>query len=96
MTFTKKCKYLLLFLIIAMALNKEQVESRLRKLGVTFTEKYDWSNIESHFKEFQENVLLDQKIKHEEEIEKKRNTIFRQRLLSRVSGSILHDFYGRF
>lgn len=79
-----------------MMINREQVESKLKKFGIMFPEKNRWLAIDGIFKQFQKKILLDQKRKLEQEMEKRRDIIFRQRLLSRVSGSVLYDIYGRF
>ncbi len=87
---------LILFLILIVIHDGEQVGKRLnlRKFGVTFG--LDDPIEESYslrLKKFEKKLLLDQKLKYEQEIEKKRNEIFQKYLLSRVSGSILKDFY---
>ena len=96
MAFEKLWTSLILFLILIVMHNGEQVGKRLnlRKFGVTFG--LDDPIEESYsplLKKFEKNLLLDQKLKHEQELEKKRNEIFQKYLLSRVSGSILKDFY---
>ena len=98
MAFEKLWTSLILFLILIVMHNGEQVGKRLnlRKFGVTFG--LDDPIEESYsplLKKFEKNLLLDQKLKHEQELEKKRNEIFQKYLLSRVSGSILKDFYNR-
>ena len=83
---------------ILMLINREQVESRLN-YGYFDKKENKLANIQEAFvnrlKSFQEQLLLDQKRKQEQDLENKRNEIFRKHLLSRVSGTILKDFYGR-
>ena len=89
---------ILQFIAIFMLLNREQVESRLN-YGYFDTKENKLAKIKeafvNRFKSFQDQLLLDQKIKHEQDMENKRNEIFRKHLLSRVSGTILKDFFNR-
>ena len=101
-------KWLILTLVILFAwLNQEQqlqVECKLnlRKFGISFgkdatnKEMVDESRIADQFNDrlnaFGERIQHDM----DEELNKKREKIFREKLLSRVSGAILRDLYSRF
>ena len=99
MTSFKHCFPLTLFLALFLMQNGEfsriQDKLKLRKFGISFG--HHPTRIEQAFalalKKFQEKLHLEQTKKHEQEIEKKRNEIFLKHLLSRVSGSVLNDFF---
>jgi len=90
-------KFLILYLLVSVMLVQQQVAVKLnlRKFGVTFGKKVEKS-LGSSWKKFQEKIKQDQKRKEEEEMEEKRNKVFRKYLLNHVSGSFLKDFISRF
>ena len=99
MAFGTKWTCLIFCLIISLIYNGKQVESELnlRKFGINFGRATAIEEIlDSGLRKFQEKLQLDQKRRHEQEMEKIRNQIFRKYLLSRVTGAVLKDFYGRF
>ena len=97
MKFIKKLIFLALILCLIVINNRAQVESvlNLRKFSVRFykntTERVNGAN-----KDFKKKVLLDQHQQRAEEMEKKRQEIYKDILLKRVYAPILKDFYNRF
>ena len=99
MAFGTKWTCLIFCLIISLIYNGKQVESELnlRKFGINFGRATGIEEIfDLRLRKFKEKLQLDQKRRHEQEMEKKRNQIFQKYLLSRVTGSVLTDFFGRF
>ena len=95
MKFDKKLTCVTFYIIILMLFNGALVEGQISLLFQrTFSTK---ESIEASFarilKKFQEKPRLDQAQKLEQEMETKRNEIYRNILLSRVSGSFLNDFH---
>ena len=97
MLFSKQWKCFLFYLITFIMIDRKQIESNTHLLSrIAFGQKVPIEAVlAGRFKSFLENIKLDQSLKHEQELEKKRNEIFQKYLLSRVSGSILKDFYNR-
>jgi len=87
-----------LYLFIIAMLNRQPIESKItwRKFGLTFPLKDVEAVFASRLKIFHDKIQLEQQRKYDEQMEMKRNEIFRQMLLSRVNGSVLKDFYSRF
>ena len=87
-TIEKISRVILLIGILKLMYNYERAESKLnlRKFGITF-KKFE--------NDFEEKIRMDMLRKQEDEVEKKRAEIYREQLASRISGSILKDFYGR-
>jgi spore coat polysaccharide biosynthesis predicted glycosyltransferase SpsG len=98
MKFVEKCAWFVCCLFIIIINNQEQVESRssyLKNFGYKVSEKYFEKNFAKVFENFIENIQNDQKVRLEKELEMKRNRIFQKHLASRISGSFMKDFYGR-
>jgi uncharacterized membrane protein len=92
------CMIMCIFTII-MIQTQQKVESalNLRKFGISFiNDETIEKSADEHSKQFQEQIHSDQKKLEEKEIEMKRKEVFIKYLVSRVSGSILKDFYSRF
>ena len=87
--------FILFMVVINIQEHVEGVEN-LRKLGVTFHLESAEKTYEDLFENFKEKIRLDQERKEIQEMEKRRNEIFRKFLLSRVHGPVLKDFYSRF
>ena len=98
MKFVNQTIYVALYIIVIIMVDREQVEGKLDLLSrITFVQKASVEiAIANLFKNFLNKIKFDQKLKQDQQLELKRNEIFRQRLLSRVSGAILKDFYNRF
>ncbi len=95
MKIDKNLACLTFYIIVLMLLNEVQVEGRISPFFQrTFITK---ESLEASFartlKKFEEKLRLDQAEKLEQEKETKRNQIFRNTLLSRISGSFLNDFH---
>ena len=90
--------YLVLFTILIWLQKGEQTPFQkkldLRKFGVSMGQlRILEEALALRLKKFKERLRFEQKRKLELEMEKKRNEIFQKHLLSRVSGTILNDFY---
>ena len=77
-----------------MLVKREKVESRYdffprKNLIKQATVEASFAKL---LKRFEEKLRLDQKLKHEEELEMKRNEIYRNLFLNRESGSFLNHF----
>ena len=101
MIFTEKRHCLIvLCLVIILMLGQEQVACQklnLRKFSVSFGRDRT-SKLTGSAKAFEAKVKQSKEAskKIAEELEKKREKIFREQLLSRVSGSVFRDLYSRF
>ena len=90
------------FLVISLLLNLAKVDNmrELRKLAIKFHHKPNMNGsveiIKNEIKEFYQKIQQNEAKKDNELIEKRRNTIYREYLLSRVSGSIFKDIHSRF
>jgi hypothetical protein len=106
MNILQRNKWLILTIFILLTwLNQEQkVECRLnlRKFGISFgkddssKEIVDESRLADRFHD--RLNAFGERIQHDidEELKRKREKIFREKLLSRVTGAILRDLYSRF
>jgi len=97
MKFIQKFCLLALIVFVLAIHNRAQVESfgHLRKFSVKFYKNKTESAKDAN-KEAKEKIRLDQIRNREQEIENKRQEIYKGLLLNRVYGSILKDFYNRF
>jgi hypothetical protein len=95
MKFDKKLTCLTFYIIILMLLNGVQVEGQMspRFQRIYITKESLEASFAKILKKFEEKLRLDQAEKLEQEKETKRNQIFRNTLLSRISGSFLNDFH---
>ncbi len=96
MELAKKFAYFVCCLFIIIMHNQEKVESRFADVkNFKVSEKELEKKFAQVFENFIENIQLDERVKQEKELEMKRNRIFQKHLASRISGSSLKDFYGR-
>ncbi len=96
MELAKKCAYFVCCLFIIIMHNQETVESRFADVkNFKVSEKELEKKFAQVFENFIENIQHDERVKQEKELEMKRNRIFQKHLASRISGSLLKDFYGR-
>jgi predicted Holliday junction resolvase-like endonuclease len=98
-TLKRQCLIVLCLLIILM-LRQEQVACQklnLRKFAVSFGRDRT-SKLTASANAFEAKVKenKDARKKIAEDLEKKREKIYREQLLSRVSGSVFRDLYNRF
>ena len=76
--------------------NLTQVESirNLRKFGVSFDRNIS-GRVNDVYEEFKNKIQLEKYRSREEELEKKRQEVYKKFLLSRAYAPILNDFYSR-
>ena len=83
--------------VVVVCHNLTQVESirNLRKFGVLYDRDFS-GRVNDVYEDFKNKIQLEKCRSREEELEKKRQEVYKKFLLSRAYAPILKDFYSRF
>ena len=98
MKFINQIKGFIFCLIILIIYKQEHAEGRglnLRKFSIRFGAPSAKDSLIQQLNSFADAIRQGLLGELNEELEKKRNKIFLEKLASRVSGSVLKDFHGR-
>ena len=97
MKFFKKpvCFSMIIFVVVCHNLTQAESIRNLRKFGVSFDRDIN-ERVNDVYEDFKNKIQLEKYCSREEELEKKRQEVYKKFLLSRAYAPILKDFYSRF
>ena len=95
--FKKSAYFSMIIYVVVVCHNLTQAESirNLKKFGVSFDRDIN-ERVNDVYEDFKNKIQLEKYRSREEELEKKRQEVYKKFLLSRAYAPILKDFYSRF